>query len=309
MGTAAPELGADASLQFFIDALSGKSVTITTCKSSSPQEVSASIEDFVGIPFKNQRWMVDCTEILFQEYATIGETDLKSGDRITVMHGGFALVDLPDAFETILTSARNRMNQVPVSSCNFIRTHKIQVNSQEEWMYYEPWRKHDCDKYLFDVKADTLHAVSSKWMTWKRSLRGREPLSPFCLGWSSSHTQVPAGEKCFWRSEGQEDECGENGQLETGNSEHSQTFPDYAAVPGWFVAPFGDLCEIKVEIPLPFVCTPTGLKIIRLLIDKKGLPIRAAVQGCKVGFFDQDIEEFDVDFLPHEALCKPVLTA
>lgn len=194
MGTAAPELGADTSLQFFIDALSGKSVTITTCKSSSPQEVSASIEDVVGIPLKNQRWMVDCSEIFFQEYATIGETDLQSGDRITVMHGGFALVDLPDAFEMILTSARNRGKYLHVSSCNFIWTHKIQVNSQEAWMYYEPWRKHDCDKYLFDAKADTLHAVSSKWMTWKRSLRGREPLNPFCLGWSSSHSSPSWGE-------------------------------------------------------------------------------------------------------------------
>merc|ERR1712048_588141 len=121
---------------------------ITICRSSALGEVSASIEDLLGIPLKSQRWMVDNSELPFKEYATIGETDLQSGDVINVVHGGVALIDLPDAFELTLTSARHRMDVM--TSCSFIQKFKIQTNLQEGWLYYEPWRKSECDKYLFD---------------------------------------------------------------------------------------------------------------------------------------------------------------
>lgn len=306
--TASMEPNVDDILQLCFNTLSGKSAMLSTSSSASAQEVSASIEDLLGIPSKSQRWLVDSNEIPFQQSLTMSDTNLQAGDHITVMHCGFTpLVDLPDAFKLTLTSVRQRFHTGYSSAFTVI--YQIAGSIQEGWLYFEPWRKNDHDKLLYDIQAGTLEMVTSHWMAGSHKTQtelGEDPLRPLCHGWSSSQKQTAQQTKQFWRAGGTEDtptlqdSC--KTLLQQERLSEQQTHPAYSAVQGWFVSPSEDYNEIEVDVPLP----SSGQKIIRLLIDTKGMPVRAAVKGCKLGYMHQDIEEFDIVVEFNETLSRPL---
>lgn len=311
------------SFQLRFHTLSGKSATVTTCSSESLQEVSASIEELLGIPSNCQRWLVESNEVSFQQSLTIGDTNLQSGDQITLMHSGFTpLVDLPEAFSLDLTSVRQQFHTGYSSA--FTILYKICANTQEGWLYFEPWRKSDHDKYLFDIQAGTVETMTSHWMAGSSKssdkLGDQDPLNLLRHAWSSLPRQAVQTADHFWlapgstvdqvlSAEGQGAKNKDSLKMEMARLKKQiegadgQTRPDYGAVPGWFVSPSEDCNEIAVDVPLPL----GRKKIIRLLIDDKGMPVRAAVKGCYVGHLHQDIEEFKVELSHKTDLSKPSL--
>lgn len=67
-----------------------------------------------------------------------------------------------------------------------------------------------------------------------------------------------------------------------------QTVPDYAAVPGWFVAP-EDCEEIETDLEIG------GKKIQRMMVTQDGKPVRIAMSQCRIGPLHEDIEEYEVE--------------
>jgi len=287
----------EGALCFEVSAVSGQSGTVKTHGSAPLQEVLATIEGLIGVPANSQQWLVGCNEVSLQQGMTLADTMLHHGDRITVVHSGFVpLVDLPDSFDLKLTSVRQRLQSWYSSSFTVI--YKIRAKLAEGFMEFEPWRKNDHDKYVYDSDAGTVSKHTSHWMAGSKEstheLNGKGPLGDLVDGWRAPAKRVQQDSSLVWRRTDSDACCG----TEEGAGPHrfdrhddeKQDHPNYSALPGWFIAPSEDCIELQVNIPIPLF----GKKICRLLIDRDGAPLRAALCGCKVGAMHEDIEEFDV---------------
>lgn len=291
------------SLLLDVHALSGKSATLSTCSSVSPQEARIAIEELLGVPAASQQWLLDTTEVSLQSALTMADTGLKSGDQITVIHDAFTpLRQLPDTFALGLTSIRQKIRTGYSSAFSIL--YKFKASISENWLYFEPWRKNDHDKILFDMQTDTHVTESSHWMagTHRNSapLNGENPLEGFCRAWCLPHRRIRQDAERFWLIPDSPHRKSSDGLPHRGQD---QTRPDYNAVPGWFTPPSEDLNEIELDVPLP-VGSETR-RIIRLLIDQNGQPVSAAVKGCRMGHLHQDIEEYEISLEAQETLSKP----
>jgi hypothetical protein len=291
-------------LQLDVHLLSGRSATLSIRTTASPREVCVAIEELLGIPSHSQQWLRHSKEIWFQKLATMADTGLNSGDQITVMNNGFVpLVPLPNSFVLNLTSIRQRFRGRYSSS--FTVLYKIRGSLSAEWLYFEPWRKNDHDKLLFDHQAGIMVAETSHWMagssTHRTSLGELNPLGKLSEAWCSPPVRIVQDADRFWLTDRSSDTL-----VEEIDVDGDQTRPNYQAVPGWFIAPSEHLNEIEVSVPLPSrdACST---RIIRLLIDQKGEPVRAAVQGCKIGGLHQDIEEFEITLEGCDNIVKPIM--
>lgn len=127
-------------LHLDVCSLSGKEAALSSRLSASPEELCAQIEELLGIPACSQQWLVESTELLFQDASTLAAAGLKTGDRLTVMHSGFApLEPLPQEFRLDLTSARQRIRTGCSSA--FTLLYKFSGSFPGGWLYLEPWRK------------------------------------------------------------------------------------------------------------------------------------------------------------------------
>lgn len=295
------EPGKDQKLQLYVHTLSGNSGTVWSYPSALVQSVCCAIEKKLGIAAASQQWLVGGDEVDFRRAATMAETSLASGTSITVVHTGFMpLVPLGEAFALELTSVRQRIRTGYSSA--FVVIFKISGNTSGGWMHFEPWRKNDHDKFTFDIHNDTLEAETSHWMCGTspstRSLDGEDPLSKLRQAWCSGR-QMSKDDERFWLPASAHDADKDDDNLPAarrqllglGSKDQEQTRPDHMAVPGWFVAPDEDCIEIETDIPL----LNSGKRIIRILINRSGEPVRAALKGCQMAGLHQDIEEYDVD--------------
>merc|ERR1712194_15524 len=223
----------------------------------------------------------------------------------TVMNNGFVpLVTLPNAFVLNLTSIRERFPGGYSSA--FTILYKISGSVSDEWLYFEPWRKNDHDKLLFDHRAGTMIGVKSHWMSGSRThinnLGESNPVQKLSEAWGSPSTRIVQDADRFWLT-------GSSSRTLTdeADADGNQKRPNYQAVPGWFIAPSEHLNEIEVNVPLPSRGDRSAKTIIRLLIDQKGEPVRAAVQGCTLGCLHESIEEFEITLEGRESITMPMI--
>jgi hypothetical protein len=304
-------------LEVVFTTISGKSETLCTRSSTSPQDLCADIATVFGIPACSQQWLLGDTEVPFRSAPTMADTRLASGSVITVVHDGFApLLPLPDIFELNLTSVRQRLH----SRCSsaFTILYQIQAKLADNWLYFEPWRKNDHDKLLFDIESGTCSTIRSHWMSGssssQHSLGSHNPLQDLVTGWNSPPERVMQDADRFWLVNGGVLDRGEHHvrdavhrQVEQLDGGEDQARPNYGALLGWFVAPSEHTYEVNVHVPLP--TTSKKNAIVRLLIDQEGRPIRAAVKGSKIGAIHEDIEEYDIVLESRDHLEKPVVPA
>jgi len=259
-------------LQLEVCTLSGNSKPLAICSSATLHEARLAIEELIGVPATSQRWLVGEDVVVFKAASTIAQTKVRSGDQITVLHAGFApLVPLPDTFDLKLTSVHERMKTRSISS-SFTILYKITADIPEGVMVLEPWRKNDHDRLVFDSKAGTFTAEKSHWMAGKSTHTAalkNDPLAALLNGWSAAVEPVTKDSERFWRTPDVEDAK--------------------KAARGWFMAPSADCVEILADVPLD------NKRIVRLLIDGEGMPVSAAIAGCKIGECRKDLEEFDVE--------------
>lgn len=121
------------------------------------------------------------------------------------------------------------------------------------------------------------------------SLEGVDPVTALARGWNGRQEPVEEADR-FWTPRDANTTVEETTDYMMRDEEEVQTRPNVRAVPGWFTLPCDGCTEIQVNVPLP----ARGQRIIRMLIDSHGIPIRAAVQGCKVGRLHEDIEEYKI---------------
>jgi len=158
---------------------------------------------------------------------------------------------------------------------------------------------------LFDHRAGTVTAETGHWMagssTRTAPLGELNPLGKLCEAWCSPSVRIVEDADRFWLTDRSADT-----QIRETVVDGNQKRPNYMAVPGWFIAPSDHLNEIEVSVPLPSR-DDDSLRIVRLLIDLNGEPVRAAVQGCKIGGLHQDIEEFEITLEGCANITKPTI--
>lgn len=306
-GSADDEItGSTNELKLEINVMSGRSATLSICTTASPQEACVAIEELLGIPSQSQQWLRHSEEIILHKLATMADTGLSSGDQITVMNNGFVpLVTLPNAFVLNITSIRERFRGGYSSA--FTILYKISGSLSDEWLYFEPWRKNDHDKLLFDYQAGTLIAETSHWMagskTHSSNLGEFNPVRKLSEAWGSPSMRIVQEADRFWLTSSDS-----SAMTKETDVDGKQKRPNYQAVPGWFIAPSEHLNEIEVSVPLPSRDDHSVKRIIRLLIDQKGEPVRAAVHGCKMSGLHQDIEEFVITLEGPDSITKPIMS-
>lgn len=295
--TASPELKEteEESVRLTFCTCSGRSGTLCLQHHLAAGEAKARVEGLLGIPAAFQQWLVACEELKVADGSLVASLDLKSGDCITVIHSGFVpLQPLPSAFCLELNSVRYQLQKR--YSSQFVAIYKICVHFGERWMSFEPWRKNDHDRFLYDLVTDTVEIAESHWMAGTsrhlESLKGADPLSALSDAWESGHRRMAHSKERFWRpppaNSGGDESVAPGGPGQP-SDEEEQDFPEHGAVPGWFTMPAGDCEEIELRAPLP-----DGRAIIRLLLDRDGRPLRAALKGCKMSSMHEDIEEYSV---------------
>jgi len=266
--------------------------------------VLAEVEAALGIPAQSQRWVLKDEIVPLSNGSILAETTtLRSGDDVTVVGFVAPLKPLPATFQLELESVRFNLLRTRCSSA-FTLLWKMMGSRPDGTLEVQPWRKNDHDKLLFDCKSDTLTVEDMHWMcgTSKNeiSLNGRDPLDEVFTAWHPDAATVVQDSDRFWRSEAGEspDEAETEEDRDSDNDSPEQSRPRYSSVPGWFTSPLPDLVELKVQVPLPLgrrghPDNPLPM-IIRLLVDAEGLPLRAAVSGCRIGGCHDDIEEYIV---------------
>eukprot|EP00930_Biecheleria_cincta_P082595 TRINITY_DN72304_c0_g1_i1.p1 TRINITY_DN72304_c0_g1~~TRINITY_DN72304_c0_g1_i1.p1 ORF type:complete len:329 (+),score=39.79 TRINITY_DN72304_c0_g1_i1:49-987(+) len=296
-----------AELQLEVCGLSGSFHALSVCSGTSVERVCFSIQSLVGIPARSQVWLVNNEEVPLQQATTLVDTNICDGDRITVVHAGFEpLVPLPDFFELTLTSVRERFGRR--YSTAFVIVYKIEANIPEGRMIIEPWRKNDHDRTVYDCKAGIVESMTSHYMCGESTAEtplADDPLSAFAASWAAPCTRVTEDSERFWRwpvVSDSDSDAYEAAPDRGRDDDKPQLYPKRHAVPGWFVAPSEDCTEVMVDLPIVpatrrHIVPATrrqNVSIRRLLLDAEGRPLRAAVQGCKIGCLHEDIEEYDI---------------
>jgi len=288
-------------LRLEICMLSGEHKTLESSKSTSLDKVCATIEDLLGIPATCQKWLLNSHLVSFNDVVTLGDVDICDGDQLTVLHNGFTpMVPLPEAFSLKLISFRQRIRS-PCSS-SFVMMYRICGNVATDRLSLEPWRKNDHDRFVYDRKRRTTAFMTSHWMSGETKhtskLKGIDPLTDLLRSWHLPTRCVFDESDKFWLPADKQPEH-EHGFDDDWPDDESneQVRPNRMAVNGWFIIPSEDCFEVQVDI----VCG--GVKIIRMLLDSSGMPVRAALKNCSAGSpCHQDIEEFDVELKELECI-------
>jgi len=261
-------------------------VTLPVSVSMTVEELRKIIADRLGIAAQNQMWHVQGERLKLQDSETL-ET-LEGITQMTVVHAGEPLKPLPKRFAIRLTSSRERFKTGYSSS--FTIEYRIRADVEKGEMVLEPWRKNDHDTLLYNTKQKTLKLQKSHWMAGTQETTQaltRDPLADLVSRWRGCYLEPSATP--FWKASS-EPLPEQRAHRPYGDLDRKpQTVPDYAAVPGWFVAPDG--CE-EVETDLEI-----GNKTVRRMLVQDGRPVRLAMSQCRVGtsHLHEDIEEYDAE--------------
>lgn len=261
-------------------------VTLPVSVSMTVEELRKIIADRLGIAAQNQMWHVQGERLKLQDSETL-ET-LEGITQMTVVHAGEPLKPLPKRFAIRLTSSRERFKTGYSSS--FTIEYRIRADVEKGEMVLEPWRKNDHDTLLYNTKQKTLKLQKSHWMAGTQETTQaltRDPLADLVSRWRGCYLEPSATP--FWKasSESLPEQRAMRRPYGDLDERKPQTVPDYAAVPGWFVAPDG--CE-EVETDLEI-----GNKTVRRMLVQDGRPVRLAMSQCRVGHLHEDIEEYDAE--------------
>eukprot|EP00931_Biecheleriopsis_adriatica_P116518 TRINITY_DN92153_c0_g1_i1.p1 TRINITY_DN92153_c0_g1~~TRINITY_DN92153_c0_g1_i1.p1 ORF type:complete len:306 (-),score=44.99 TRINITY_DN92153_c0_g1_i1:146-1063(-) len=269
-----------------VQVMSGESKLLNISSTASLHQARMAVEGLIGMPADCQKWMKGTTTVIRKHDSTLAEAGLGHGDVLTVVHTGFNLVSLPDHFELELRSIREKLR--PSYSSAFAILYAISVDVPRGFMRIEPWRKNDHDIHEYDQKAATASHTTSHWMAGSSTrtcdLKGKDPLQEFLSGWNKTGGVVTDDSERFWLQECPVAEAPIPPNLSVFQEE--QESPYHAGLPGSFIAPSQDCLEIRVDLPL------LRKRIVRMLTDMEGNPIRAAVKGCQQGSLHMDIEEY-----------------
>eukprot|EP00933_Yihiella_yeosuensis_P027406 TRINITY_DN21309_c0_g1_i1.p1 TRINITY_DN21309_c0_g1~~TRINITY_DN21309_c0_g1_i1.p1 ORF type:complete len:316 (+),score=60.02 TRINITY_DN21309_c0_g1_i1:144-1091(+) len=268
-------------MEMEVHTMAGESKVLKISASTPLQNALAAVEKLLGIPANTQRWLAGTEEVKIRQASVLADTTLCDGDSITVVSGFTPLQPLPTCFVLEFRTVRERG-----CSSAFIMWHLLRGDISNRKLRIEPWRKNDHDTFDYDFKADKVQASTCHWMggtkTSEGNLGGKDFLDAVVKGWDATFA-LPVDESERWWLPG--------GVEPTHTpSKASGEYPKYDAVPGWFIEPEEGCVELKVDIPLP----PREHKVVRILINADGKPLRAALCGCKVNHLHQEIEEFTV---------------
>mmetsp|Transcript_152366 Transcript_152366/g.277220 ORF Transcript_152366/g.277220 Transcript_152366/m.277220 type:complete len:328 (-) Transcript_152366:157-1140(-) len=288
-------------MQFTVSSLSGNGGTVFAAPSDALQELLARVQELVVVPADCQRWLLDQKEISLKGAARLADTEIRDGDHVTVTHAGSVdLLPLPSTFNLTLTSVRERFKPARYSSA-FSILHKIHVNAPAGVMRHELWRKNDHDSISYNVNSRTKTLAHGHWMSGtQKTVRDLpenvDPIGVFVQAWPKRATPVWDPSERFWRSPdvNTSDDTGIMSDKYSKGDEQ-QSHPNYAAVRGWFIMPSDSCVEICAALPVGSIEEPSlSQKVIRLLLDESGTPIRAALNECRCGRLQEDIEEYDI---------------
>jgi len=268
----------------------------TTCK-----ELALAIEAQLGLGAEVQQWIVEgaAQEVLgnlgcsSQTLAAVGlGPDVPS---LMVLHIGFTpLAVLPERFLVRLRSSRERFGTGYSSA--FASHYELRGDLKARQMVMEPWRKNDHDVFFYDIGECTMKAITSHWMSGStettQALVGFDPLAEFLQSWQDARCRRASEGDAYWRKH----EDAPDADIDAGDAAivactagtASSLRPQYDAVPGWFVEPTSGCTEILCD------ATVGQLKILRLLINQDGEPVRAALHLQRGSPLHEEVEEFDV---------------
>jgi len=182
--------------------------------------------------------------------------------------------------------------------------YRICGNVATDRLSLEPWRKNDHDRFVYDRKKKTIATMTSHWMSGETNstgeLKGIDPLTDLLQSWHLPTRCVFDESDKFWLPADKQPESEREhkfGHYWPDHERNEQVRPNRMAVSGWFIIPSEDCFEVQVDI----VCG--SVKIIRMLLDSSGMPVRAALKNCSAGSpCHQDIEEFDVELKERESI-------
>ncbi|CAE7276039.1 unnamed protein product [Symbiodinium sp. CCMP2456] len=254
-----------------------------------------------GLSAEVQEWIVDgpVQEVLGNlgcSSKTLAAAGLGSDVRsLTVLHIGFTpMALLPERFLVQFKSSRQRFGTGYSSA--FASLYYLRGDAAARQMVMEPWRKNDHDKFIYDMGECTMKAITSHWMSGSTEKTqalnvGFDPLAEFLQSWQDARCRRVSEEDAYWRKHvdaRDADIDAEDAAMAFTASTPSSLRPKHGAVPGWFVEPSSGCTEILCE------ATVGQLKILRLLINQDGEPIRAALHLQRASPLHEEVEEFDV---------------
>eukprot|EP00435_Cladocopium_sp_Y103_P040265 s1176_g10.t3 len=220
-------------------------VTLKLRTSMTTQELRSQIAEKLGIAAKNQLW---------HDSQTLEA--LEGVTQMTVLHAGEPLKPLPKRFDIRLTSVRERFRTGYSSA--FTIQYRLRADAEKGEMVLEPWRKNDHDTLLYNMREKKLKHLKSHWMAGTQETNEALNWDPLA---DLASPDPPEGRRPRAFSAG---------------GMKPQTVPDYAAVPGWFVAP-EDCEEIETDLEIG------GKKIQRMMVTQDGKPVRIAMSQCRIG--------------------------
>ncbi|CAE7200800.1 unnamed protein product [Symbiodinium natans] len=296
-------------IQLEVRSLAGEQIKLPVTTTTTCADLASAIESQLGLSAELQDWVLDFAESAeegaprsaprklrptsAEAFLSEALTSLTSPSpsspsslsslsslSLTVLHLGFTpLAALPPRFALRLTSTRTRAGEAyRRMSSAFASLCYLRGDVDAHQLVVEPWRKNDHDQYIYDIKAHTVKATTSHWMsgsTEKTEALAHDPLAELVQNWCAARCRRPDADQRFWRLETETavepTECEPPCRVRKTRAEPGR--PNYAAVPGWFVAP-ADCTELVCEAAVGPV------KILRLLVNQDGKPIRAAL-CCK----------------------------
>lgn len=284
-----------------VRSLAGRSLSLSVEDETTCAELASAIEAQLGLSAEVQKWIVGegpVQEVLGNlgcSSKTLAAVGLGSDVRsLTVLHIGFTpLALLPERFLVQFQSSRHRFGTGYSSA--FASLYYLRGDAAARQMVMEPWRKNDHDQFIYDMGECTMKAITSHWMSGStektQALVGFDPLAEFLQSWRDARCRRVSEEDAYWRKHvdaRDADIDAEDAATACTAGTASSLRPKYGAVPGWFVEPSSGCTEILCE------ATVGQLKILRLLINQDGEPVRAALHLQRASPLHEEVEEFDV---------------
>jgi len=307
------------SLQLTIAMLSGESTSLTIGESATIAELGSLVEEQFGIPLKQQRLQVSAFDFApcgLEGALSLTEAGICSGACIQAICSAVAAIAaFPPHFGIQCMSSRERLGGQSVRrySSAFTIHYDVKANVPGGYVDVVKWRKNDNDQLRFDTKGGTLSGTTSHWMAGSSTFQdtftsdtkdATTPLEDLLAHWIESATPVYDKRERFWKLpdveasvEDGENTCSED-QVFHVSDPSGKLWPDHKFATGWFVAPDEDCSELRIEALLP---SRIGKKLLRVLVNKEGLPVRAALSEtnpCHLA-----VEEYDLTL---KALAKEV---
>jgi hypothetical protein len=278
--------------------LSGREVSVTLPSQSFVAQLRCAFADAFGLEQHGEGLRMifgsrDLSEVEGQ--LTLEEAGLVHGSRLEVgLRSWVRPMEVPAKCRLTLQGRRR------CRSSAFIIRYELTIDVPGNRIQAEKWRKHDHDYFDIDTFAGTTTGYRGHWMCGNTDVRDKLSIHDVALAdmleqWIGQCKPVFSEADRFWKSSDSLDNDTHKGARQD-KSQHVLARVDDCDIfqnkpqghaPDWFAAPSPECTELIVNAKLPF------MDLLRVLLDAKGRPIRAAVfAGCP----NHDlVEEYDVD--------------